>query len=199
MRSSSGWRLPALVVWSAVVLLGLACSGVPGGPCCSVEDILAMQQQGVATEVMIDAIRTSGTDLALTARDIGDLTAAGVDREVIDVLNGGPCVCAAQPEPRPGSVIPEPAEPDGASLNVRVVHDGGKSFEVVNLSSVTYTDVTVVINGEWKYQLKRLPAGKGDVMRYGNFRSMKTGEELRKGKLQTVTVRARQGSYTQSF
>ena len=184
--------------WGAVALaamlgFGLACSGVPGGVCCSVEDILAMQQRGVPTEVMVDAIRTSGTDLALTARDIGDLTAAGVEREVIDVLNGGPCVCAEQPEPRPRT------EPEGAALNVRVVHDGGKSFEVVNLSTVTYTDVVITINGEWRYQLKRLPAGKGDVMRFGNFRNTRTGEEMRNGKLRSVTVRARQGSYSQSF
>lgn len=186
---------------AAAVLLGvgLACSGVGGGECCTVEDILELQRQGVDSAVMIDAIRTSGTDLALSATDIGDLTAAGVDRAVIDVLNGGPCVCMEEDAPEVEQAIEAAGAPDPSPLRLRVVYEGGKSFEVVNLSGTTYTDVTVVLNGAWQYRLKRLPGGKGDVMRFGNFRSLKTGEELKRTKLRTITIRAAQGSYSQSF
>ena len=189
---------------AVVGLFGLACTGVTGGACCSVEDILELQRQGVEPEVMIDAIRTSGTDLALSARDIADLSAAGVDRTVIDVLNGGPCVCAdtealvAEEEEQRGGTRPRPrTEP--ASLRLKVVYDGGRNFEVVNLSGTTYTNVTVILNGEWQYKLKRLPGGKADSMRFASFRSLKTGEELKNTKLRSVAITAAQGSYSQSF
>lgn len=187
---------------AALVGFTLACSGVSGGECCSVEDVLELQRQGVDPEVMIDAIRTSGTDLALSASDIADLTAAGVDRGVIDVLNGGPCVCQEDGEAQADDGEAPARSSKGKEvppLRLRVVYTGGKSFEVVNLSSTTYTGVTVILNGQWQYKLKRLPGGKADVMRFGNFRSLKTGEELRKTKLRSITIRAAQGSYSQSF
>lgn len=191
-------RTLGLAVCGVVFGLGFGCAGLleGGAECCTVDDIVAMHGQGVSNQVMIDAIRTAGRDLALSADDLTRLDAAGVDATVIDVLNGGPCVCAAPEETPAAAAAPSPK---ANGLRLRVVYKGGRTLEVVNLSSTTYTGVTVLLNGEYQYQLKRLPAGKTDVMRYGSFRSTRTGKELKKGKLQSVRITAKQGAYSQTF
>jgi len=164
-------------------------------PCCSVEDIVELHATGVSAELIIATIRTSGTDLDLTAAQISSMNTAGVPAEVIDVLNGGPCVCEEIPEP----VADAPKE-GPPPLNVTVKYSGGRSFELINLSQTQYTGLTLVINGEYQYRLKRLPAGGKDNIRLVTFVSRRTGEELKpKLGMKSLTVTADQGSWSKSF
>jgi len=195
---------------AVLLVLGftLACGGwlAPGEddpleeedqPCCSVQDIIDLHQSGVTSELIIATIRTSGTDLDLTADEITSMDAVGVPAEVIDVLNGGPCICEEIPEPvadaDPGGEGPPP-------LNVTVRYSGGRSFELINLSKTQYTGLTLVINGEYQYRLKRLPPGGNDSIRLVSFVSRSNGEEMKpKVGMKTLTVTADQGSWSKSW
>ncbi|MEZ4322987.1 MAG: hypothetical protein R3F61_36310 [Myxococcota bacterium] len=195
-----------LALGSALLVASLACGGaVPvagvGSPCCSIDDVIRLTQEGVSDELIIYTIRTSGTDLDLSADDIVLLTNHQVSPEVIDVLNGGPCVCEAREEPvEPAPTGGTQPEPVGAkSLHVAVKYSGGKSMEVVNLSKTDYTNVTVVINDEYQYRLKKLKANAGDFMRFSSFILRRTGAEGKKIDVKTVSITADQGTYTRSF
>ena len=183
------------LVWSV-----LACGGVATSTeCCDVEGVIRMTEAGVDPAVIVDTLRTSGTDLELTDADVIRLAQAGVDREVIDVLNGGPCVCEALPEPTEAVAAVDDGE-TGNSLRLAVNKTSSKSFEVVNLSSTPYTNVTVVLNGEYQYRLKKLAPNAGDSMRYANFVSRRTGQEPKgKTKLQSLAISADQGSFAKNF
>lgn len=185
----------ALLAWGV-----LACSGVATPTvCCDVEGVIRMTEAGVEPAVIVDTLRTSGTDLDLSDADVIRLAQAGVDREVIDVLNGGPCVCEVPTEPEEAAVVVDDGE-TGNSLRLAVNKKGSKAFEVVNLSSTPYTNVTVVLNGEYQYRLKKLAPNAGDSMRYGNFVSRRTGQEpTGKTKLQSLAVSADQGSFAKYF
>ncbi|MBW2255833.1 MAG: hypothetical protein JRI25_14715 [Deltaproteobacteria bacterium] len=164
-------------------------------PCCSVEDIVKLHATGISDELIIATIRTSQTDLDLTAEQISLMNARGVTAEVIDVLNGGPCVCEEVPEPV--AEVPKEGPPP---LNVTVKYSGGRSFELINLSQTQYTGLTLVINGEYQYRLKRLPAGGNDNIRLVTFVSRRTGEELKpKLGMNSLTVTADQGAWSKSF
>ena len=85
-------------------------------------------------------------------------------------------------------------------LDITVNVTGKKTFEVVNLSKRDYTNVTVVMNGEYQYRLKKLNASAGDSMRYGNFVSRRSGAPpTRKVRLSSLTIQADQGSWSRRF
>ena len=199
--------------WSAVALaicfvFALACGGAApveedtDAPCCSVNDVIRLHQEGVEDAVIIATLRTSGTDLALTTDDIVAMNNAGVSGEVIDVVNGGPCVCEEIPEPEPLPVAagPSPAPSGPAKLRLAVNWNGGRNMEVVNLGTKDYTNVTMVINDEYQYRLKKLKGNAGDFVRFKSFISRRTGAEA-KGKLEMrkIVITADQGSYSRTW
>ena len=185
------------------IFLGLslvACSGVmstepavvaeSAGPCCSVDDVIRLTADGVDKQVIIDTLHTSGTDLALTADDIARMSAASVDPLVIDVLNGGPCVCEKPPEPV--------AATEPATINVAAKYTGGGTFELVNLSTHNYTSLKLVANGSYQYRLKKLPAGTSDSIRLSTFVSTADGRAL-KGDMTSLFVTSDQGVWSKTF
>lgn len=203
-------RVDTRVVACTVVLGFLfACSGLKeatqSSACCSVDDVIEMTASGVEPQVINDAIRTSGTDLDLSAEDITRMAASDVDATVIDTLNGGPCECVgdavpAVADPQP-TLSPATATPDAVpkGLNVAVKYSGGKSFELVNLSNTTYTGLSLVVNNEFQYGLKKLPKKSADNIRMSTFVSRKTGASAKKVKIKTIYVSADQGTYSRSF
>lgn len=190
-----------IVGWLTLIACGGFGGDVVAPACCSVDDVLRLTADGVTDEVIIDAIRTSRTDLDLSADDLTRLTEGGVSPPVIDVLNGGPCVCEVIPEPSPQpGVEPSPRpEPSGGGLNVTVKYSGGKSFELVNLSKNEYTGLEILVNGEYQYRLKRLPPNSGDFVRLSSFVSRTTGAEPKGVKVERVQITADQGTYSRSF
>jgi hypothetical protein len=198
------------VLHGCLVLCGvvfcLACAGLPtessGPPCCSLEDVIRLTTEGVSDELIINTLRTSGTDLDLSADDVVRLTEAGVSPEVVDVLNGGPCVCEPIEMPEPmvaGEPGPSP-KPDAArSLHIAVNYSGGKSMEIVNLSKNDYTNVTLVVNDEYQYRVKKLKGNAGDFMRFSSFVSRRTGAEAKKIDMKSIVITADQGTYSRTF
>ena len=185
----------------------LACSGLgtteepvveaePAGPCCSVDDVIQLTAEGVDKTVIIATLRTAGVDLALTADDITRMTAASVDAEVIDVLNGGPCVCEEPPPVAVAKAAGAPSEP--VSINVTAKYGGGGTFELVNLSTTDYTGLKLVANGSYQYRLKRLPAGTSDSIRLSTFVSTSDGRAL-KGDMTSLFVSSDQGTWSKTF
>ena len=174
-------------------------------------DVITLTQEGVEPEVIIAAIRTSGTDLPLTAADLTTMSEAGVDPEVIDVLNGGPCVCEPLPEPvpepvavtpKPGAPPPPPRAPEETpgKMNVAIKYSGGRSFDLVNLSRTkTYTGLTLTANGEYVYHLRKLVANSVDRVRLVSFVSKKSGKEMKKVDLKTLSISSNEGSFSKSF
>lgn len=180
--------------------LGLGCAGLGGGDepeCCTVDDVITLTQDGVPDEVILDAIRTSGTDLSLSALDLKRLADGGVSPTVIDVLNGGPCVCVDDP------VVPTPTTPGpmptGRSLDVTVKYNGGKNFELVNRSKDAYTHLVLMVNDDYEYQLERLAPNTGQFVRLGSFVSTVSGEDGKGVVMEKIVVTADQGSYFRTF
>lgn len=197
--------------WSVVLLAGclsfaLACGGLTpveedtDAPCCSVDDVVRLRMEGVSDEVVIATLRTSGTDLDLTTDDIITMTNAGVSPEVIDVLNGGPCVCEELPEPEPLPVATKGKPAGPPPLRLAVKYTGGKNMEVVNLGTRDYTNVTMVINDEYQYRLKKLKGNAGDYIRFKSFVSRRTGAEAKgKIKMRKIVISADQGVYSRTW
>ncbi len=200
--------LPSLLVATLVVWFALACGGAApveveedtDAACCSVDDVIQLHQEGVDDALIIATLRTSGTDVDLTTDDIVTLNNAGVSGEVIDVLNGGPCLCEDIPEPEPVPTGGSPAPTGPPPLRLAVKWNGGRNMEVVNLSKGDYTNVTMVINDEYQYRLKKLKANAGDFIRFKSFVSRRTGAEA-KGKLdmKKIWISADQGSYSRTW
>lgn len=155
---------------------------------------------------------------ALIAGVIGGtlaLLVAGVLALIAIVVVGGfvmgmlTFMLAAQPEPPPPALFAAPAYTTAApvvaaapapSLRIAVNQTGRKSFEVVNLSNRDYTNVTIVMNGEFQYRLKKLKNNAGDAMRYANFRSRRDGSEPgRSDRLRSMVITSDQGRWSQSF
>lgn len=187
----------------AAALVGLilgvfGCAGIgtePEHPCCTVGDVMSLHADGVEDDVIIAAIRASGTDLELSAPEIHKLSLAGVSPAVIDALNGGPCVCGAEAL-QPGR---DPVPVDGDGLHVAVKYNGGKNFELVNQSSQEYTELHLVVNGDYEHQIKRLPPKAGDFVRLSAFVSRTTGEEGRGITMETLEITADQGTFSREF
>ncbi len=198
-------------VVALLLFVVLACGGTPApepapGECCTVDDVIRLTSDGMSDELIIATLRTTGVDLALTADDITHMQTSGVSEQVIDVANGGPCVCEEIPEPPPVATAstprpPGPApEPAAAGLKLAVKYGGGKSFELVNLSTRNYTNVTVLVNDEYQYRLKKLKANAGDFMRLHSFISRKTGAEAsKKLRMKKIHVKCDQGTYSRTF
>ncbi|MCB9678237.1 MAG: hypothetical protein H6737_24260 [Alphaproteobacteria bacterium] len=103
---------------------------------------------------------------------------------------------AAAVEPSSVAVAPPPVAA-AAGLDLAVKVTGRKTFELVNLSKQDYTNVTVVLNGEYQYHLKKLVGNAGDSMRYGNFVSRRTGAAPSgKEAIHSVFVKSDQGSWS---
>jgi hypothetical protein len=196
----------AALALAICLLFALACGGAApvdedtDAPCCSVDDVVRLHREGVGDELILATLRTSATDVELSADDIVTLNDAGVSAEVIDVLNGGPCLCEELPEPEPAaSGGPEPD--DGpARLRLAVNWNGGRNMEVVNLGTADYTNVTMVINDEYQYRLKKLKGNAGDFVRFKSFVSRRTGAEA-KGKIdmKKIVITADQGIYSRTW
>lgn len=191
---------------SALVLVVGAlfgCAGVlpmDGTACCTVDELVELHGQGVEPGVLIDTLRTSGTDLDLTADDIVRLTQAGVPRAVIDVANGGPCVCGdtvVAPEPtaprRPGDDTPLVATP-GVQLEMH--YAGGKSFKLENRTTTSYTNLKLVLNGTYQYRLDRLNPRDSRFVRIARFTDMTTAATATGVKLESLVVQCDQGVWT---
>jgi hypothetical protein len=192
----------------------LACAGVttpptalveveptaPIGPCCTVDDVIEMTASGVEPGVITDALYASGLPLDVSSDDIVRMSAAGVARPVIDAIQGGPYTCTPAPRPAPRAAVatPSPVSEGAPALNVTAKYSGGRTFELMNLSTLEYTNLVLVANGEYQYRLKRLPPGSSDNMRLVSFVSRQNGQEL-KDDLKSIAIRSDQGSWSKGF
>ncbi|MEZ4321724.1 MAG: hypothetical protein R3F61_29890 [Myxococcota bacterium] len=109
-------------------------------------------------------------------------------------------IAAAPHDTAPVAAVAAAPSPAASPLKLAVNVTGKKTFELVNLSQSDYTNVTVVLNGEYQYRVKKLVRNAGDSMRYGNFVSRRTGAEPdRKVELKSIQVTTDQGSWSRTL
>ena len=160
-------------------------------PCCTADWAIARTQDQVPVTRSVHDAMMKGANEALSANDLERMNAASVPAELIHTLNGGPCGCDI------GNATPTASGPPPLQLQVK--DPDGRRFELMNLSNTEYTNVTITVNDEYVYSLKRLKERAGDSISVGSFTSKKNGSELKKGEMKRMYIRADQGVWSSTF
>ena len=162
-------------------------------PCCTADWAIARTQHQVPVTRSLHDAMMKGANEALSASDLERMNAAGVPAELVHTLNGGPCACGAD-------VSSDASTPSGPPpLQIQVKDPGGRRFEVMNLSNREYTNVTITVNDEYVYSLRKLKERAGDSISVGSFTSKKNGSELKKGEMKRMYIRSDQGVWSGTF
>lgn len=153
--------------------------------CCSVEDLISLQQTGTDDAVIIEKIYAGKGPVLPILRDIG-VSQAVIDRWL-------------EPPPAP--------KPDGpAPLNITMAYDAGdNSYRLTNRGSRDLTEVVITINRKYVYRLPvPLNSGKGDTVQLASHKD-RDGKRLAPPvpppgyhytPIDHISVRARQGSWS---
>lgn len=168
-------------------------------PCCSLDDVMEMHKAGVDDDLIIVSLKNSATPIEPSARDLINLSEAGVSKRVVQVMMGEDPE-AAVAEADLAAEVAATKRPPPLPLIVSYVQ-GAKRFTVTNTGSSTLTGIVMTANDQYVYALPiPLPPGNPDTVKVGSFTSRATGHKLYPAEgLKKLHIKARQGSWSQRF
>jgi hypothetical protein len=170
-------------------------------PCCSLDDVMEMHKAGVDDDLIIVSLKNSATPIEPSARDLINLSEAGVSKRVVQVMMGeDPEAAVAVDDGGPLHGRATKRTPPPLPLIVSYVQ-GAKRFTVTNTGSSTLTGIVMTANDQYVYALPiPLPPGNPDTVKVGSFTSRATGHKLYPAEgLKKLHIKARQGSWSQRF